>query len=100
MLYIYINKQTNKNNVMKTSIYNEDKGRNATATELARAIMNAAVTTAIESTIGDFELDASNCGNGLSELSEEQREAVLEAMNKIAGTLWPSTSADSIDYHF
>ena len=32
---------------MKTSIYNEDKGRNATATELARAIMNAAVTTAI-----------------------------------------------------
>ena len=85
---------------MKTSIYNEDKGRNATATELARAIMNAAVECAIESTICDFECDPTLKGNGLAKLTEEQREAVLEAMNKIATTLWPTTSADSIEYHF
>ena len=33
---------------MKTPLYNEDKDRNATTNELARAIMNAAVECAIE----------------------------------------------------
>lgn len=84
---------------MKTNIYNESKDRNATATELARAIMNNAVELAIESTICEFESYPSSKGNGLANLTEEQRDAVLEAMNKIAKTLWPSTSSDYIDYH-
>ena len=84
---------------MKTALYNEDKDRNATATELARAIMNAAVECAIESTIADFECDPSSRGNGLAALTEEQKEAVLEAMNKISATLWPKTASDYINVH-
>ena len=83
---------------MKTNIYNESKDRNATATELARAIMNNAVELAIESTICEFESDPSLKGNGLASLTEEQRDAVLEAMNKISATLWPKTSSDYCDY--
>ena len=83
---------------MNTNIYNEDKDRNATANELARAIMNAAVECAIESTICDFEYDPSLKGKGLANLTEEQKEAVLEAMNKISKTLWPKKSNDYIDF--
>ena len=81
---------------MQVNIYNESKDRNATATELARVIMNAAVECAIESTKCDFEYDPALKGKNLAALTEEQKEAVLEAMNKIAKTLWPSTIADDI----
>ena len=84
---------------MKTNIYNEDKDRNATTNELARAIMNAAVECAIESTICDFEYDPSLKGKGLANLTEEQKEAVLEAMNKISATLLPRTGSDWVQYH-
>jgi len=84
---------------MKTSLYNSDKDRNATATELARAIMNAAVECAIESTIADFECDPSIKGRALAALTDEQKEAVLEAMNKISSTLWPKTSSDYIEFN-
>jgi hypothetical protein len=83
---------------MKTNIYNEDKDRNATTNELARAIMNAAVECAIESTICDFEYDPSLKGKGLANLTEEQKEAVLEAMHKLCKTLWPKKSNDYIDF--
>jgi hypothetical protein len=42
---------------MKTNIYNESKDRNATATELARAIMNDAIEIAMELTIAIFNID-------------------------------------------
>jgi len=81
---------------MKVNIYNHSKDRNATATELARAILNAAVECAIESSKCDFKYDPTLKGKELGGLTEEQKEAVLEAMNKIAKTLWPSTIADDI----
>jgi len=84
---------------MKTNIYNESKDRNATATELARAIMNNAVELAIESTICEFESNPSSKGNALSNLTDDQKEAVLEAMNKISATLWPRTGSDYVHYH-
>ena len=83
---------------MITPLYNEDKERLATTKELARAIMNAAVECAIESTICDFEYDPSLKGKGLANLSEEQKEAVLEAMHKLSKTLWPKKSNDYIDF--
>ena len=85
---------------MKTPLYNEDKDRNATTNELARAIMNAAVECAIESTICDFEYDPSLKGKALSNLTDEQKEAVLEAMNKLASTLCPKKSSDRIQYDY
>ena len=84
---------------MKTNVYNESKDRNATATELARAIMNDAVECVIESMICDFESDPSSKGNALSNLTDEQKEAVLEAMNKISATLLPRTGSDWVHYH-
>ena len=83
---------------MKTPLYNEDKDRNATTNELARAIMNAAVECAIESTICDFEYDAKNVGKQLGRLNEEQKQAVLDAMRKLSKTLWPKKSNDYIDF--
>ena len=84
---------------MKTNIYNESKDRNATATELARAIMNDAVELVIESMICEFESDPSSKGKELANLTEEQKEAVLEAMNKISATLLPRTGSDWVQYH-
>jgi len=83
---------------MKTNIYNESKNRNATATELARNIMNSAVECAIESAICDFQADPKYCGEGLAQLNEDQKQAVLEAMKKISDTLWPKTGSDHIYY--
>lgn len=83
---------------MITPLYNEDKERLATTKELARAIMVAAIECAIESTICDFEHDPSLKGKQLGRLNEEQKQAVLDAMHKLAFTLWPRTGSDSIDF--
>lgn len=83
---------------MKTPFYNNDKNRNATANELARAIMNAAVECAIDSAIWDFKSDPTLLGENLVQLNEEQKQAVFQAMDKFATTLWPKKHNDFIDY--
>jgi hypothetical protein len=83
---------------MKTNIYNESKDRNATATELARAIMNNAIEIAMDLTIADFQNQPNMIGDKLEELTEEQKEAVLDAMYKVAATLSPKTKSDDVSY--
>jgi hypothetical protein len=83
---------------MKTNIYNESKDRNATATELARAIMNNAIEIAMDLTIADFQHQPNMIGDKLVELTEEQKEAVLDAMYKVAETLSPKTKSDDVSY--